>query len=73
MTLKIRVNQPVIEHLSAQCTPDPREGSIVSGVQSKLEPSYWCIWHTLKIIKSRIELRNSLYVDLLLLDFKDDL
>jgi hypothetical protein len=38
MTLKIRVNQPVIEHLSAQCTPDPREGSIVSGVNQNLNP-----------------------------------
>jgi hypothetical protein len=38
MTLKIRVNRLVIEHLSAQCMPDSREGSIVSGVRTKLEP-----------------------------------
>jgi hypothetical protein len=38
MTLKIRVNRPAIEDLSAQCTPDPRQGSIVSDVQTKLQP-----------------------------------
>jgi hypothetical protein len=33
-----RVNWPVIKQLSAYGRPDQGEGSIVSGVQTKLEP-----------------------------------
>jgi hypothetical protein len=53
--------------------PDPREGSIVSGVQTKLEPLLLVHLAHIKNHKNRIELRNSLYVDLLVLDLKDDL
>jgi hypothetical protein len=33
-----RVHQLMTEHLSTQERPDPRKGSLVSGVQTKVEP-----------------------------------
>ncbi len=50
--LTLRVDRLVIEHLSVQGRPNSSEvgqiqgeGSVVSGVQTKFEPSSWYIWH----------------------------
>jgi hypothetical protein len=43
----IGLDWPVTEHLRTQGRPDPRGGlCCVSGVQTKLERSSWCMWLT---------------------------
>ncbi len=51
-------HRQVIGHLNVQCK-QAREGFVVFGVQTKLEPSYWHIW-CIKIIKNGIGLRKLL-------------